>query len=78
LVLERADETSSLVASLASAVMLIEDRIDATTTNGVHWGTQSALSTALSHFPELGTDLELIGSRRNVDLTEDQVDALST
>jgi hypothetical protein len=66
------------VASLASAVVLIEDRIDAMTTNGVHWGTQSALSTTLSHFPELGTDLELIGSRRNVDLTEDQVDALST
>jgi hypothetical protein len=34
------------------------------------------LGAALSHFLELGNELELLGSGRNVDLTEDQVDAL--
>jgi hypothetical protein len=33
------------------------------------------LVAALSHFPELDTELELLGSRRNGDLTKDQVDA---
>jgi hypothetical protein len=33
------------------------------------------LVATLSHFLELGTELELLGSRRNADLTEDQVDA---
>jgi hypothetical protein len=36
------------------------------------------LATALSHFLELGAELELLGSRCNVDLTEDHVDALWT
>jgi hypothetical protein len=34
------------------------------------------LVTALSHFPELKSKLELLGSRSNADLTDDQVDAL--
>jgi hypothetical protein len=34
------------------------------------------LVAASSHFLELKTELELLGSGRNVDLTEDQVDSL--
>jgi hypothetical protein len=69
--LEGADGTSSLKASLSLAVELLEGRIHAVVTNEVHWGTQSVLGAALSHFLELGTKLELLGSRRNADLTED-------
>jgi hypothetical protein len=29
---------------------------------------------AVSHFPELDVDLEVLGSRRNVRLTKDEVD----
>jgi hypothetical protein len=76
LVLKRADGLSSLAASLSSAVELLEDHIDATATNGVYWGTWSALSGTVSHFLEQGTELELHGSGRNVDQMEDQVDAL--
>jgi hypothetical protein len=46
--------------------------------NRVHWDTWSTLAAALSRFSELGTELELLGSGRNADLTEDQVDALWT
>jgi hypothetical protein len=70
--------TSSLAAVLSSAVELIKDRADVMTANGIRWGTWSVLATALLHFPELETELELFGSRRNTDLMEDQVDALWT
>jgi hypothetical protein len=72
-VLEQADGPSSLVASLSSAAGLLEGCIDVIAANGVHWGTQSALATALSHFSESGAELELLGSGHNADLTEDQV-----
>jgi hypothetical protein len=36
------------------------------------------LVATLSHFPEFETELELLQSGRNADLTEDQVDALWT
>jgi hypothetical protein len=36
------------------------------------------LVAAVSHFLELEAELELLGSGRNVDLKEDQVDALWT
>jgi hypothetical protein len=78
LVLKRADRMSSLGGSLSLAAELIEDRIDATATNGVRLGTRSALAAALLHFLKLGSELEFLGSWCNVDLTEDQVDALST
>jgi hypothetical protein len=32
----------------------------------------------MSHFPELKTDLEVLRSEHNADLTEDEVDALWT
>jgi hypothetical protein len=34
------------------------------------------LVAELSHFPELKSELELLGSERNADLTVDQEDAL--
>jgi hypothetical protein len=75
-VLETADGTSSLAVSLSSTMELLEGHIDDVTINGVCWGTQSALAVALLHFLEIGTELELLGFRRNADLKEDQVDAL--
>jgi hypothetical protein len=76
LVLERADGTSSLVALLSSVVELLEDCIDVVATNGICWGTRLALVAAPSHFLELGTELQLLGSGHNTDLMEDQVDTL--
>jgi hypothetical protein len=78
MVLDRVDGMSSLVQSLSSAVGLIDDHIDTVATNGVYWGTRSVLVATLSQFPELGAELELLGSGHNVDLTKDQVDALWT
>jgi hypothetical protein len=40
----------------------VEKQINATTTNGVWWGSQSLLVAALSHFPELEPELEILGS----------------
>jgi hypothetical protein len=59
-VLERSDMTSSLVAALSLAMELLEDRIDAVAANGIHRGTRSMLTAALSHFTELGIELELL------------------
>jgi hypothetical protein len=75
---------SSLAAALSSMVVLssmaelIEDHMDTVATNGVYWGTRSMLVATLSHFSEIGTELELLMSGRNMDLTEDLVDALWT
>jgi UDP-N-acetylenolpyruvoylglucosamine reductase len=55
---------------------LLEGRVDAEAANSVRLGTRSALVAALLHFSELETELELLGSGRNVALIEDQVDAL--
>jgi hypothetical protein len=48
--LDGADGPSSLVASLSMVVELLEGHIDAAATNGVRWGTQSALVATLLHF----------------------------
>jgi hypothetical protein len=66
------------VASLSSTEELFKGRIDVVVANGVRWGTRSTLASALSHFLELGTELELLGSRCSTNLTENQVDALWT
>jgi hypothetical protein len=76
LVLDNIDGSSSLAASISMVVEQLESRIDAVATNEVRWGTRSTLVAALSHFLELKSELELLSSKRNVDLTEDQVDAL--
>jgi hypothetical protein len=69
LVLGNEDRLSSLAASLSMVAELFEGQIDTAAANGVQWGARSALVAALSQFMELKTDLELLGSRRNVDLT---------
>jgi hypothetical protein len=82
LVLYDSDRPSTLAASLSILVELLEGQIETATAtatataNGVCWGTQSALVATLSHFPELKTELELLWSKRNADLIEDQADAL--
>jgi hypothetical protein len=75
-VLGNADGLSSLAASLSMVAELLEGRIDTVSTNGVHWGTQSTLVAALLHFSELKSKLELHGFGQNVDLTDDQPNAL--
>jgi hypothetical protein len=76
LVLGNVDGPSSLAASLSMVAELFKGRIETAVANGVYWGSRSTLVAALTHFPELKSELELHGSRRNADLTGDQVDAL--
>jgi hypothetical protein len=40
---------------------LLEGQIDIAAINGVHWGTRSVLVATMSHFPELKSELELLG-----------------
>jgi hypothetical protein len=75
-VLGSVDGPSSLAASMSTAAELLEGWIDAVGANGVRWGARSALVATVSHFPELKTELEVLRSERNVDLTEDDSDAL--
>jgi hypothetical protein len=75
-VLDNADGASSLVASMSTVVVLLEGQIDAMASNRVHWGSYSALVAAVSHFPELKSKLEVLGSGHNMDLTEDEANAL--
>jgi hypothetical protein len=70
-VLDSADGSSSLAASMSMAAELLKDRINVAAANGVRWGSHSALVVVVSHFPEL----EVLGSGRNADLTEDKADA---
>jgi hypothetical protein len=74
LVLHNVDGPSSLAASLSTVAELLEGRVDASAANGVRYGTRSALVTTLSHFLELEAGLELLGSKLNAVLTEEQVD----
>jgi hypothetical protein len=71
LVLDRADGSSSLVASLSTVAELLKGRVKATAANGLPWGTRSALIAALSHFPEMEAELEFLRSGRNMALMED-------
>jgi hypothetical protein len=57
---------------MSTVVERLEGRIDAATTNGVYWGSCSALVATVSHFLELDADLEVLGSIRNSRLTEDK------
>jgi hypothetical protein len=78
LVLDGINKTSSLVASLSKVAELLEGRVDIMGTNGVCWGAQSTLVAVLLHFPELKTELGLLGSGRNMNLIEDEANALWT
>jgi hypothetical protein len=62
--------------SLSMAAEEVEKRVNVAATNGVRWGTRSTLVAALSHFPELEPELELLGSERDADLSDGQTDAL--
>jgi hypothetical protein len=77
-VLGGTDGPSSLAASMSTVVELLKDCIDPAATNGVHCVSRFALVAPVSHFPELKTDLEVLGFGRIVDLTKDEADALWT
>jgi hypothetical protein len=76
LVLGGIEGPSSLGASMSMVAELLEGRINAVATNGVCWGSRSALVTAVSYFLKLKTKLEVLRSRHSVDLIEDEADAL--
>jgi hypothetical protein len=76
LVLDNTVRPSSLAASLSMVLELLDGRINTVATNGICLWTRSVLVAALSHFLELNSMLVLLESGRNVNLTEDQVDAL--
>jgi hypothetical protein len=61
---------------MSTVAELLEGRVYAAAANGVRWGSRSALVATVSHFLELKTELELLGSGRSVDLTEDEADTL--
>jgi hypothetical protein len=61
---------------MSTVAELLEGRINAATANGVCWESRSALVATVSHFPELETKLEVLGSGHNADLTENEADAL--
>jgi hypothetical protein len=73
-VLGSADGLSSLAASMSMSVELLEGQIDVVAAKGFCCGSRSVLVAAVSHFPQL----EVLGSSRNADLTEDEADALWT
>jgi hypothetical protein len=56
----------------------IEGRVDAAAINGVDWGAWLALTTILSHFPELESDFKLLGSRYDADLMKDEMEIFYT
>jgi hypothetical protein len=76
LILGDASGSSSLAMSLVMVAEEVEKRVNVATTNGVWWGTQSTLVAALSHFPKLEPELELLGSEQDADLSDGQTDAL--
>jgi hypothetical protein len=77
-VLDNDNRTSSLAASMSTAVELLEGWIDDAAANGVRWGSHSTLVATVSHFPELRSEMELLRSGRNADLTDVEADALWT
>jgi hypothetical protein len=76
LVLGEANRPSSLATSLSMAEEVVENWINTVTANGVRRWTRSMLVVALSYFPKLKSKLELLRSRWNADLSDDQADAL--
>jgi hypothetical protein len=76
LVLGDVSKLSLTVLSMAVVTEQLDDRIDAAAANRVCWGSHSTLVAAVLHFPDLGTDLEVLGTERNMGLKEDEVNAL--
>jgi uncharacterized protein YxjI len=77
-VLDNADRLSSRAVFMSTAVELLEGPINSVATHGVYWGFRFALVADVSHFVELKSKLELLGSGRKVNLTQDEADALWT
>jgi hypothetical protein len=75
-VLGGADGPSSLATSVPAVAELLGNHINAVATNGVRWGSRSVLVAVMSHFSELDTNLEVLGSSRSVGLIDDEIDAL--
>jgi hypothetical protein len=75
-VLGSTDGLSSLATSMAIVAELLEGQIDGVASNEVCWGSHSTLVVAVSHFPELKIELEVLRSRRIVGLIEDKADAM--
>jgi hypothetical protein len=69
------DGSSSLTASMFMVVQLFDGRINAAATNGVHWGSCSTFVATVSHFLELKSELELLRSEHNTDVTKDEANA---
>jgi hypothetical protein len=65
----------SLAVVLSPSTELIDGRVNVVAINGVHWRAWLVLTTALSHFPERESELELLGSGYNTDLTKDEMEA---
>jgi hypothetical protein len=76
LVLGSVDGPSSLAASMPTVAELLKGQIDAVAANRVHWGSRSVLVATVSHFLELETELEVLGSGCRADLIEDKADTL--
>jgi hypothetical protein len=64
--------------SIRAFRILIEGHVDAAAADRVHWGGRLALIAILSHYFELELELELLGSRYNVDLTKDEMEIFLT
>jgi hypothetical protein len=67
---------SSLATSISAAAELLEDQVDAAATNKLHWGSHFVLVAAMSHFPKLDANLEVLESGCSAGLVEGKVDAL--
>jgi hypothetical protein len=76
LVLDDVGGSSLMAASMSAVMEHLEGWIDVVAANGVRWGSCSTLVATVSHFPELDTDLEVLGSRHDAGLIEDDVNAL--
>jgi hypothetical protein len=72
-VLGVADEVPPLAVALFPSLSpkLTEAQVDAAAINGFQLGSQLALTAALSHFPELQVELDLLGTSYNADLMSD-------
>jgi hypothetical protein len=75
MVLDNTNGSPSLLASMSTAVELLECRIDSVAANRVRWWSCSVLVANVSYFSELISEMELLGSRRNMNLSKDYADA---
>jgi hypothetical protein len=74
-VLGRSDEMPSPAVALSPSTELIKGHFNAAAINAVHCGAWLALTAVMSHFDELESKLELLGSWYNADLMKDEMEA---